>query len=489
MSKKTKIILAVVALLVGAGVVATVVLGGQGGGPEVETATATKQELAVTVTASGKVESGLSADVLPPAAGMLDTIEVEEGETVTAGAVIATMETDQFELQVAQARAGLSQARAALANIDAQGTGPANVRAAKSQVDAASAAYTAAKAQYNALGSSAPSKAQIAAAEAQTVAALTAYNNAKSAHDAALLSSPDPSIDATVAALAAQRDQAFAGYKGAQAAEGQLKSTSLTAGRAQAKAAVKQAWAAYQGAKAQLATLRNASPASQAAAARAAVNQAAVALSVASKALDDATMVAPIDGIVLFNAAASPLGGGGDKPAEGSAVSPQAAPFTVVDMGALKFTAEVDEADIERIKTGMKASVSLDSFPGEEITTEVVRINPAAQATATGGTIFAVELRLADTGKNILIGMKGDATVEVSSQGAALTVPVEALFSEGGTDYVYVLAAGKLKKTEITVGATTDTEVEVLDGLAEGDVVALSGATQYTDGMAVRAAQ
>jgi multidrug efflux pump subunit AcrA (membrane-fusion protein) len=61
--------------------------------------------------------------------------------------------------------------------------------------------------------------------------------------------------------------------------------------------------------------------------------------------------------------------------------------------------------------------------------------------------------------------------------------------SEGGTDYVYVLAAGKLKKTEITVGATTDTEVEVLDGLAEGDVVALSGATQYTDGMAVRAAQ
>jgi hypothetical protein len=49
-----------------------------------------------------------------------------------------------------------------------------------------------------------------------------------------------------------------------------------------------------------------------------------------------------------------------------------------------------------------------------------------------------------------------------------------------------VVEANKLKKTEITVGATTDTEVEVLEGLSEGDVVALSGSTQYTDGMAVR---
>jgi multidrug efflux pump subunit AcrA (membrane-fusion protein) len=88
---------------------------------------------------------------------------------------------------------------------------------------------------------------------------------------------------------------------------------------------------------------------------------------------------------------------------------------------------------------------------------------------------------------NILIGMKGDAKVEVSSQGEALTIPVEALFSEGGIDYVYVLDAGTLKKTEITVGATTDTQVEILDGLAESQTVALSGATQYTDGMAAQA--
>jgi RND family efflux transporter MFP subunit len=157
-----------------------------------------------------------------------------------------------------------------------------------------------------------------------------------------------------------------------------------------------------------------------------------------------------------------------------------------VDLGALKFTAEVDEADIDRVKVDQTAIVTLDALPGKDIKTTVRRINPAAQQTATGGTVFAVELAIEQTPLEILIGMKGDAEIEVSSVGAAITIPVEALFSEGGTDYVYVYEGGKLKKTEITVGATTDTEVEVVEGLKPGQEVALSGSTQYTDGMAVR---
>lgn len=486
MSKKTKIVLPVVALVVVVGVAAGIALRSSGGGVEIETAKVQRQNLSVTVAASGKVESGVSADVLAPGAGTLDTIDVTEGETVTAGTQIAQMDTESFELQVAQAKAGLAQAKAQLANIDAQGGGAADIKAARAQRDAAYSAYLAAKAQSSAVSGSGPSAAQIAAAEAQAVAANSAYQNAKVTYDVAFAISPDPSIDLTLVALTAAKDQAYAGLKAAQSAEAQLKATDLTVARAQAKAGVGQAYAAWQAAKAQLARLCDASPATQKSAARAGVRQASEALKLAQESLEKTTLVAPIDGVVIFNSAAAALGAG-SKPSEGSVVSPQSAPFTVVDLGALKFTAEVDEADINRITQGMKASVTLDSFPGEEIATTVTRINPAAQATATGGTIFAVELALADSELNILIGMKGDGKVEVSSQGEALTIPVEALFSEGGTDFVYVLDAGILKKTEITVGATTDTQVEILGGLTESQTVALSGATQYADGMAAQA--
>lgn len=494
-SKRAKIIAAVVAFVIVAVVAAVAIMSNAGGGAEVETAVATERELAVTVTASGKVESGLSADLYPPAAGTIDQIFVSDGATVTAGTKIARLESEPFELQVAQARAGLSAAQAQLANIDAQATGPADLTAACAQVEAARQQYVAAKAALASVGSSGPSQAQIDAAEAQLAAAESGYNNAVAAYNAAVASSPNPSVDATVAAAAANRDAAYAGLLSAEVAVDQLNSTDLTAARAQAQAGVDQAYAGWKGAEAQLAKLRNADAGAQRAAAEDGVQQAAVALSLAEANLEKATLVAPIDGIVVFNDAAAALGAAGAAagasalPAEGSVVSPQAAPFTVVDLDALKFSAEVDEADIERIQVGQTVLVSLDAFPTTDFETVVRRVNPTAQPTATGGTVFVVEIELKDTGEDILIGMKGDAEIEVSSVGAALTIPVEALFSEGGTDFVYRVDDNVLDKTEITVGATTDTEVEVVEGLTEGDVVALSGSTQYTDGMPVRPAE
>jgi HlyD family secretion protein len=293
--------------------------------------------------------------------------------------------------------------------------------------------------------------------------------------------------------LEVAKDQAYAAYLGAQASEQALKATDLAAAQAQADAAVDQTYAALKSAQAQLAKAQGASTSSQRAAAKAAVTQAENALALAEKNLEDATLVAPIDGVVIFNSSASAAAAaaaGGSAPqstlGSGSPVSPASAPFTVVDMSALRFTAEVDEADVQRVKVGLETDVVLDAFPGETFASSVTRVNPVAQTTATGGTVFEVEIGLDDVTQDILIGMKGDATIKVSSQAGALTIPVETLFSEGGTDYVYVVENNTLVKTEITVGATTDTEVEVLQGLEEGQVLALSGSTQYTDGMSVR---
>lgn len=446
MSKRAKIITAVVVLVIAVGAVAYLAFGNRGSGPEIETATAAKQELAVTVSASGDVESGVYADIYPPSSGTLDMIEVSDGETVTAGQTIARMDTEPLELQVSQAQAALDQAEAGLAGVGATVGNSNDVDAARKGVTAAERSVTAAKASQS--------------------AAKSAYENAKDAYE--LAKSVYPSSSTTVTAALTSKKQAYAGYKSAQAGVTQAES-----GLASAKSALTKAKSA------------RSSASDSKAAAEAGVTQARKALTIAKQALKDATLEAPIDGVVLFNSTVS-ASGSSSPPTEGSAVSQAAAPFTVVDLSGLKFTAEVDEADVERVEPGMSATVTLDAFPGEEFETTVTRVNPAAQSTATGGTIFPVELDLSDTAKHILLGMKGDATIEVSSRDEALTVPIEALFSEGGTDYVYVVNNGTLKKTEITVGATTDTEVEVLGGIDEGAVVALSGSTQYSDGMAVR---
>jgi len=483
-SKRTKIIIAVAALVAVVAVVAVFAIKAGGGGVQIKTATVAETNLGVTVSASGKVQAGSRTDVYPPTAGTIAVVYVSDGATVTAGQRLAKMDTGPLELAVKQAKAGLKQAQAAYDNADATGVSSADVTAARANVTASKKAWGSAKKAASAV--SGPSQATLEVAAASKEAAKSAYDNAIAVHDAA--NAAYGSTSPTTALAATNEKQAKAAYLGAKAKYDSLKATDTSSAKSSANAATSQAYAAYKAAQASLGKALAADPASQKSAANAAVISASKALELAENSLNDATLVAPIDGTVFFNAVGTPGSDGKTPlPSKGSAVAPQAAPFSVVDLGGSTFVAEVDEADVDRVRVGMEADITLDSFPGDTFKTKVTHINSAAQPTATGGTIFPVELAMKDTGKNVLIGMKGDATVKVSSIPSALTIPLEALFNENGTNFVYKVEGGtKLVKITITIGATTDTEVEVIKGLAKDDVVALASPTTYTDGMTVR---
>lgn len=445
MSKTVKIIIGIAVLVAIAGTAFYFLSKSAGSGPQIKTATADKQSLKVTVSASGKISAGDRADVYPPTSGALTEVYVTEGQSVKAGQKLAKLDTIPLRAAADQAGSAVQQAEAA--------------------VEQAKAGVQQAQAGAEILENSVPSRLDVSAADAAVTAARATYNNSKSAYYGAVAGSNPTSI-----ALAyADMKTAKAGYVSAQAAAKKVRmSRSVGEQRESANAAVDSANAAV-------------------GAARCAVNGAEAALEAAQANLDNATLIAPMDGTVFLN----PVGAAGANgklplPSAGVGVSPALAPFSVVHLGSSTFTAEVDEADIDRVKLGMTADVTLDSFAGQTFKTTVIRINPAAQPTATGGTIFQVELAMVDTGKTILLGMKGDATVQVSAVEGALTIPVEALFNENGQNYVYKVIDGKLVKANITVGATTDSQIEVVGGLKSGEVVALAGSTQYSDGMTVR---
>lgn len=491
-SRRAKILLAVIIVVALVAVAGFFVVRSRGAGPVITTGTVEQQELSVSVQASGKVETGIKADLFPPTVGTLDEVFVDDGQKVKTGQEIAVMDKAPLEVQVAQAEAGVAQAEAQLHTVTQQAPSSADIAAAQAGVKASKAAYDAAKAAQAEVGTKAPSEDQLAAAHAATVAAKQAYDLANAAYKAAKAavdasSSPTPGAIATVAQLQTTKDQAYAAYLSAKATEESLKATSLTAAEKQSKAAVDQAFAAYKSSQAQLAKLEGTSTSAAEAAARASVDQAQQALAAAQANLAAATFTAPFDGVVLFNPLGTP-GATGDvlTASAGAAVAPQVAPFTVVDLGGVKFSAQVDEADVERVKPGMDGQVSLDAFPGQSFDSKVLEVRSAAQQTATGGTIFPVDMSLETTESNVLIGMQGDAKISVSSVPDAIVIPIESLFDQNGQSYVFVVENGHLKKTNITTGAMTETTVQVVSGLAPGQVVALSGSVEYTDGMAVR---
>ena len=70
-----------------------------------------------------------------------------------------------------------------------------------------------------------------------------------------------------------------------------------------------------------------------------------------------------------------------------------------------------------------------------------------------------------------------------------LSLPREALRTEGSSDFVYSIVDGKLRRTPVQVGAVSLTRVQILSGLPEGQAVALSSPTnaELKDGLEVKA--
>ncbi|HEY5517663.1 MAG TPA: efflux RND transporter periplasmic adaptor subunit [Coriobacteriia bacterium] len=415
---KGKIIAGVVALVVIVAVVGGIYYSSAASATLVSVARVTSETLGVIVTASGKVEAANKADVYPPTAGLLVSVDVADGDVVKAGATIAQMDTAPLKLQVKQA----------------------------------SAALKGAKAQLDGVNKGVPAAIDKAAADAGVTAAQAAYDSAKGAYDAYAMFS---STDATATQLTIAKKQAYAGLQSAKSGRTKLSTMAKI-------------------------TLAKAS-------AQAAVDAANYALALAEDTLDKATLTAPIGGVVVFNAVGAPEADGTlPKASVGAAVAPGSAPFTVVDLGSLNFNAQVDEADVAKVKADMSAKVSLDAFVATTFTGKVKSIRATAVQTTTGGIAFPVLVAIDPSKDRILLGMSGSVDIEVNAVSGALTVPIEAILDDAGKKYVFVVKVDKVAKVEVTTGALTDTRAQVLTGLTAGDTVATNNLTALTDGMTVR---
>jgi HlyD family secretion protein len=175
-----------------------------------------------------------------------------------------------------------------------------------------------------------------------------------------------------------------------------------------------------------------------------------------------ATIITPIEGIVTDV----------EAPIAGVNITPATANFTIADPSAMKFVANVDEADIGSVRLGQKVTLTLDAYPDEEFEGEIGQIAFASITTRGGGTAFPVDIYLPEnTEQRFKIGMNGDAEIIVAQEQAAIAIPIEAVSEKQGKKYVEIIEAGKVKEIEVKTGIESDTKVAILEGLSEGQII------------------
>ena len=489
-------------------------------------------DLAESASASGQIVAGREADLSLATSGNVSAVFVDVGDTVAAGDLLvqlddaalarnaATAEQDliiaQANLdalydgasaaQIASAEAAVASAAAALADLQA-GPSATEIAASEASVRAAEANLLAAQERLQA-AYTAGDEADILSAEAALV---DAQEQQKSAHDTwvrvadceydgqgnydctlpdsdfattvdlnlqvananlaaaearlATLQSPNSS---SVASAAASVASAQAGLDSAQAAH-----ESLLLGATESE--IVAAAADLANAEATLAGLLAGPAGSTITSMETRLAQAQTALDNAQNAVADAALMAPFAGIVTDVYVTV------GEQASGVAI-------TLVDTSSYEVVLHVDEVDIGALALGQAANVTLESFPDENIASEIVAIAPNATTGADGIVSFEVRLGLTTAAVPLRVGMTANAALITAERDNVLLVPNAAITAdrENGKFYVNRLTgtdengSQQFEQVEVTIGLRDDDNTNVVSGLSIGDQVLVGQLTTPT---------
>jgi len=192
---------------------------------------------------------------------------------------------------------------------------------------------------------------------------------------------------------------------------------------------------------------------------RAAVDTARAALQAAQAALDttrvglrDATLLAPIAGIVAKRHALPGEKVGIDQPL-----------VTIVDLARLELAGSVGTHEVSRVSAGMPVEVRVEGVP-QPVAGRIARIAPAAEP---GTRSIGVTIELANPGETLRAGQYALARATLADDQERLTLPAGAVGNTAGQDHVWMIENGTLARRAVTVGRRDDRQgrVEVLQGV------------------------
>lgn len=406
----------------------------------IETTIVRRGTLTASVSASGSISPLREAQLAFGTNGTLTTLKVKAGDTVKAGQVLAALDTRELELQLVQAEANLMAAQARLEQL--KNPSPADVAAAQASVASAEAALLQLKV---------PNPNDWAMAKADLEKAAAALARAQADYDR-IGGASNPMIGMLPQALALQ--QATLDYQKAQAA--------FNARMNPSESQIKQAQAALEQARAQLARLTNPSP-NDLKSAQANVDQARAARDLAQTRLDYAILKAPFDGVVTRVDVDL-----------GSTVTAGRVVLGIADVSEYRVKLNIDETDIAKINVGQDVVITLDAYPGVNISAKVSEV--ASNATIVQGVVnYVVTVSLPpNQAVPFKLGMTANANILIANRENVLIVSNRAIRAAGNSRLVTLRRDdGTTQEVEVKIGMANDQETEIVSGLSEGQVVVI----------------
>ena len=180
-------------------------------------------------------------------------------------------------------------------------------------------------------------------------------------------------------------------------------------------------------------------------------------------ALQEATLVTPIAGIVTKVAA----------PYAGVNITPATAEFEIVNPDSVYFRAEVDEEGVVDLKPGMNVKIALDAYPQQKFSGKIKSVSFNSVSSGSSPS-YRLKISLGTDNRDFKfrLAMSGEADVVVARAKNVLAIPIPALQNDG-QPFVWIWKEGQKHKRKVKVGLETDEWVEIKQGLGGKEAIAM----------------
>lgn len=457
-------------------------------------ATASTGSISTSISGSGTVSSSGEYALTSSNAGTVDTLNVKQGDTVTAGEVIAhiTATSDQQTLTQKQnalnsANNNLTQAEQNLANsstIKAPTAGWVR-QITVSAGDDLSVTKAIGNLCVIATGMSftfngdVPNNTAITVAVTNSSGSVSYYAGTVSSSSQSQAQSNAKQVTISDGSLPIGATASFS-YNG-QSYSGPLSlvSVSISNSGSGAISAVNVTEDQHVAKGATLITLNSSSLQSAVDNAKTAVTSAQTDVANAQAQLDKATITSPTAGVVATVSTAA-----------GSSVQNGGAIVTILDTNKMQTVVTVDEDDISKVSVGQKAKVTVSAVSGKTFSGAVTAVDVIGTS-SNGVTNFNVTISI-DSPEGVRVGETANANIITEEKDNTVVVPASAVVEKRGTTG-YVLPADQLFDSsgksivlndvatreliqkygkQVTIGLSTSSQVEIVSGVTSGEKLA-----------------
>lgn len=144
----------------------------------------------------------------------------------------------------------------------------------------------------------------------------------------------------------------------------------------------------------------------------------------------------------------------------------------------------VTKYDLDKIAIGQNATITIGS---KEYQGKVSKINKMAEKNNSGAAVVGTEIKITNPDSDVILGVEAKVIISTAQEKGAVLIPVTAVNVDMGGEFVYVVENGILVKKPVVTGISSDTMVQVTEGLGEGEQVVLDVTPALVEGMTVMA--